>query len=1007
MPRRPCLLDPTHGRTYNDLGIAGFVVNRTLVLSLALALWPAAALAIVPPVTPGAGTGERELASGQVLHPAAPHVWQAQAHPARERAWNALAGELGSAWATWDGDQPRQILGTGMAAPGTVASAAEAERVARAVLERHVELLAPGASASDFVLVSNHLSLSRGIRSVGFAQRSSGRAVVGGQIGLSFAHDRLVLVTSTAQPHAAAPSTAVLVDDVSARARARAFVVHGFAPAVVRTRGAVEGPLVLPVGDATSGPRYREVVRVDVESEAPRGRWHVYLDAATGEPVARESRMHSASGLVFYNVPERSPMFSRSDRPTPSTEHVVDGISQVSDAVGFVGFGGPTANVQPGLSGPFIQILDEAVPLASSVLVLADGGGVSWNLAGDPFLDAQLTTYAHLAFAKGYVRTLAPDLEWLDGTISATVNIADECNAMSDGDSLFFFQHSDNCENTGRMSDVIYHELGHSVHHQSIIPGVGSFDGALSEGISDYLAATIVNDSGMARGFFYTAEPLRELNPEGYEYTWPQDNGEIHDAGRIIGGALWDLRTLLIAKHGYELGVRHTDVIWYEATRRAVDMPSMYGAALLADDDDGDLGNGTPNACEINIAFGAHGLYSSTGETGEHVTAEELPEGLRVHVDLSLPSFETCPIQATAELEWGPRDGGGPTQTAAMLPAGAGYELVVPPLPPGQVMRYRVKVSYDTGGERFVPTNLGDPWFQHWFGAVEPIYCTSFEDGSAAGWSFSFPWEVSPPLGLGGDPAEPAGPDPFVLGYDLTDDGLYPPFTSDGVQSPSIAVPSGYESVRLHYWRWLTVEDGFFDQAYIRADGEAAWANFASDWDGEATTHHRDGQWVFHDVDITPWAADGQVSLGFELYSDGGLEMGGWALDELCVVGYRPGVVPPPVCGNGVLEGAEQCDDGNASGGDGCNALCQLEGGGDDDGPSSEDGSDEDAGNDEDGSDDGDDAGLGDDADGLLDRGCACRAQASDDGRGPLTPGGLGLLVLVFLGWRQREPGRP
>jgi MYXO-CTERM domain-containing protein len=971
------------------------VVNRTLALSLALALWPAAALAITP--TLRAGTGERELASGRVLRPAVPHAWQASGRAGHEGAWKALAGELGSAWATWEGERPRQIIATGLHAPGTVASAAEAERVAQALLERHVELLAPGASASDFVLVSNELS-SRGIRSVGFAQRSLGREVVGGQIGLSFAHDRLVMITSTAEPHVLAPAATVLVDATTARARARSFVIDGFAPGAVRTRGAVEGPLVLPVGDASTGPRQREVVRVDVASEAPLGRWHVYLDAETGEPVARVFQMHQASGLVFYNVPERAPIFSRSDLPTPATEHVVDGITQVSDAVGFVGFAGPTANVQPGLSGPLVDITDEQNPLASGVLVLADGGGVTWNLGADPSFDAQLTTYAHLLAVKAYVKAIAPDLDWLGGQISATVNINDVCNAMSDGDSLFFFHADETCENTGRMSDVIRHEFGHSVHNNAIIPGVGAFDGALSEGISDYLAATMANDSGMARGFFYTEEPLREIDPEGFEYTWPQDNGEVHDAGRIIAGALWDLRTLLIGKYGYDAGVRQTDVIWYESIRRAVDMPTMYGAALLADDDDGNLGNGTPNACEINAAFSAHGLFSAgVGESSELVTAEELPEGLRVHVDLSLPSFEECPLDAVAELEFGPRDGG-PTQIVPMNEAGAGYEAVVPPLPPGQVMRYRVRVIYETGGERQVPANLGDPWFQHWFGAVEPIYCTSFADGVGEGWIVPNDWQVGPPLGLGGDPAAAAGPDAFVLGQDGGQDGLYPAFVSTTAESPSISVPAGYESIRLHYWRWLTVEDGFFDQAYVRADDQLAWGNFASDWEGEATTHHRDSQWVFHDIDLTPWAADGQVQLSFGLQSDGGLELGGWNLDELCVMGYRPSVVPPIACGNGLLEGAEQCDDGNLVAGDGCNALCVLEGGGTSGGGTGDGGDDD--GDDSSGSDDGEEPGL-DDEGHLVDRGCACQTTEPRGG----VPGALGLLVLGLLVRRRRTLG--
>ncbi len=36
----------------------------------------------------------------------------------------------------------------------------------------------------------------------------------------------------------------------------------------------------------------------------------------------------------------------------------------------------------------------------------------------------------------------------------------------------------------------------------------------------------------------------------------------------------------------------------------------------------------------------------------------------------------------------------------------------------------------------------------------------------------------------------------------------------------------------------------------------------------------------------------------------------------------------PPVCGNGVIETGEGCDDGNTNSGDGCSATCQIEGGG-------------------------------------------------------------------------------
>src|SRR5262249_62025396 len=34
---------------------------------------------------------------------------------------------------------------------------------------------------------------------------------------------------------------------------------------------------------------------------------------------------------------------------------------------------------------------------------------------------------------------------------------------------------------------------------------------------------------------------------------------------------------------------------------------------------------------------------------------------------------------------------------------------------------------------------------------------------------------------------------------------------------------------------------------------------------------------------------------------------------------------PPAQCGNGVVDGAEECDDGGTADGDGCSATCQLE----------------------------------------------------------------------------------
>jgi MYXO-CTERM domain-containing protein len=111
-------------------------------------------------------------------------------------------------------------------------------------------------------------------------------------------------------------------------------------------------------------------------------------------------------------------------------------------------------------------------------------------------------------------------------------------------------------------------------------------------------------------------------------------------------------------------------------------------------------------------------------------------------------------------------------------------------------------------------------------------------------------------------------------------------------------------------------------------------------------------------------------------------------------MGYKPGIVPPMGCGNGVLEGTEQCDDGNLVSGDGCSALCSIEGGGGTSGGGTSSGGDD--GNDGSGEDDGEDPGLEDEGH-LVDRGCVCRARP---GGGPSST--LGLVVLVLLARRRR-----
>jgi MYXO-CTERM domain-containing protein len=904
-----------------------------------------------------------ELADGRVTIDARDLQWRAQPkHASTQRSVARLRRELGQAWIAWDDATlvPRRIMLEGLDAPGVMDSSDRAADVSREVLARHLAVLAPGAAVDDFVLVGNHVG--SGIRSVGFAQTSDGREVVGGAISFRFKNDRLIAIASDAWPNVPKALAGARIVETHARVRASDWVIRDLAPTHLDELGTAD-TIVLPVlVDGTLS--YREVVRVALDTHGPRSRFTVYVDAATGEPVARKQDLMFAQGGVAYSVPVRGPLAGRATYGAPFVQVVVDGASTTTDGGGAFPFTTGAASASNSPLGTFVALIDSAGPVGQASFTPQDGSAFVWDAASVEFLDAQLTSYVHASVVKQYVRPLATDIPWIDGQLQVTVNIDDTCNAFSDGDSINFYRSSESCENTGLIADVVYHEFGHSIHTQSVIPGVGSFNTSLSEGTSDYLSATIVNDSGVGRGFFYDDSPLRELNPSDKEYRWPDDRGEVHDEGRIIGGALWDLRELLVAKYGQTVGVQITDRIWYESTRRAVDIPSMYVEALVVDDDDGNLANGTPNGCEINAAYGPHGLFSA-GEGGAVVTASGDVGHVDIVVQYALPSFPDCPVAANPSLEWQYRDepelG---TGSLVMSPGPSGtFVAALEGLVEGSVLQYKISSNYTNGTLGALPDNFVDPWYERYIGEVVPIFCSGFED-LAAGWVLSGDFAAGIPSGGGLDPA--SGVTTIeVLANALA--GNYSPNASSTATSPAV-VTTNFVSVRLQYQRWLTVEDGFFDQANISVDGVPVWTASATEDQEFATFHHIDKEWRFHDVDITDLATDGQVQVAFAMASDGGLELGGWTVDDFCVVGVQP--TTGPFCGNAVVDAGEGCDDGNLLAGDGCDAACQIEGGGTDEGGSGDEQSDTSDGS---GSDD-----AGQDDDGLVGRGCGCTTRGSD-----------------------------
>ncbi len=817
--------------------------------------------------------------------------------------------------------------------PGATGSTDEAFAALIRAVELLPGLMEPALRGADLRVVHDRRDGAR--RDLALGLYVDGVAVIGASLSASFFHGRLVAVRNdlpATLERIGSGTQGALIGDASASAGALSWM-QSQRLEEAKQRGlsmqAVDafGVEVLPGAQwlvARDGVRHRGLIKVRtaiVSAHRPASAWRVYLDANTGEAVAREPLLIFDQANARFSVPERSPMFGSQEYVASGQNLVVDGVQQQSDAQG-------NFEIGQAPKGSLVEVLPSSAEVTvtsqspgsdfGTVTLVPPTSAVVWGSNDEEFSGAVAATLVHGAIVQQWVRPLVPELEWVNTPLVATVNIDDQCNAYSDGDGIFFFRASDACENTGRIADVIYHEYGHSIHTQSLIPGIGQFDSALSEGISDYLAATITNDAGMARGFFYTDEPLRDLDPVGLEYKWPDDIGEVHYEGQIIAGALWDLRKSLIEKHGFEEGRAITDRLWMESIRRATGLLSMYPEALLADDDDGTLANGTPNACLIREAFALHGLYQADVEfSPASLLPAESPQEVSVTVGEGIPG---CSESLTATLWFKPRGASdAEAQSIAMTANGSVHTASLPAQAAGTVLNYAVVLNFASGGSQRLPGNIADRWYEVYFGPTTPIYCTSFESAvDLADWNLQG-FESGAPAGLAGDP-DAATDGGAVLGVNLQ--GAYNPAAVYSAVSPVIAT-EGWSNVRLQYQRWLEVEDGIFDTAGIRVDGELAWQNYAAgDDDVNTHTHHRDGEWRFHDLDLSSTAQDGSVQVRFELQSDGGLEFGGWNIDEFCIVGTQP-----IACGDGVVAGVEECDDGNGNSdgaADACRTNCTL-----------------------------------------------------------------------------------
>lgn len=627
---------------------------------------------------------------------------------------------------------------------------------------------------------------------------------------------------------------------------------------------------------------------VHSRTAVPLGAWDSFVDAGTGTLLAVSNDIRFATGTAMGHIDTRTVDGETSDAPLPL----------LAIGGGFAGDDG-SYDVSDGdytlaLKGSYLTVNNKAGAEGSLVW---SGGELYWTT--DDATAAEIDSYKALHDVRAWGLEIAPDNRMSTSDLISNVNDASStCNAYYDG-NVNFYKEGGGCANSGRIADVNYHEWGHGFHYYAARAGV--MDGSLSEGAGDIVAAIQTGDSHIAPDFM-GGNPIRDVAPNR---SYPDDVvGEVHEDGLIFGGAVWDVGTILHDEAGetrpeHGAAWRTLSTLFSEALKAGPTIEGSYDEFMLADDDDDDLTNGTPHACAIIAGFGDHGLGPLGDGSGplaiDHQAIGNQPPAAAIAVTGAIRNTAAGCVTVeseNAEVVYSIDDGVTWERVALTVDADA-FDGEIPGLPDGSVVLYYIDVV-SSEGEVLSPSGGSIAPYTFYVGELEELWCTDFGADGDGGFTHELldgrdqegadDWAFGSPGGYATDP-EDAFTGRKVWGNDLGGgnyNGEYQSDITNRLSSPPLST-TGEGDLILQYRRWLGVEDAFYDHARIYANDGVVWENHNSNRKNaaEATL---DESWILHTVRIP--APGESLTVGWEIESDGGLQYGGWNIDDVCI--YRP-----------------------------------------------------------------------------------------------------------------------
>ena len=837
-------------------------------------------------------------------------------YSAQSQSYQAFLQEVGGTWTCrWNQatGTPMELYGDGIKLRDwRENSLAEGRRHADAALRRYADLL--GLGASEFrESIGDRMGRTW---SFTYDQYFRGVPVIGGRADVRVNMAGVIaFLGSMAAPIPANFDVTPRINEESATVIA--WQALGQLHSDVHQPGKIQGTRLVIWGKTLSDqaePFFLAyevpVSAVDLEGNGPIGRY--YVDASNGRVLHFTSDKHEC-GFDHCTHPSHdvhSELAPPTVTPITIMGWVRDGQSAVSPLTNM-----PLVGLEVSVPGIGTMVTDQngqiSPDLTAPVTITVNVNGIHSQLvsgANAPTASAtvqpgvpqtiQMSTQAASSNESAHLATWywihainemcrsilgnSTQLNTADN-VRPTVNIASSCNAYYTNNTVNFYAAGGTCNNTG-FSTVVVHEWGHGLDDR--YGGISQTQG-LSEGWGDIVGMYIVDNPIVGIAFQTNGGYVRN----GMNSTLYPPPTEVHAAGEVWMGFAWRLRENLRAALGTQQAIAiSNDIVIGSIVANAVEQPGAVTQVFLADDNDGNLNNGVPHYSQLSAAA-----------TAKNLPYPQIQVASVTHIALGNTTQRMTPRKVTCtaaivssgtinQVRLVYNAAGSGQQTRSMIPSSQtdGYQALLPGIMSGQVT-YHIEAVHSSGLTVRLPVsgeysyNVSVPPT----GPFTGFYSETFDSG-AAGWTHgrtagTDDWQLGAPSGKSGSSSGVSWRDPTgtyagsgSYANDLgngTTNGAYVANSDNYLRSPSINC-TGRTGVTLRFVRWLTCEEGIYDQATVRVNGTVVWANALNG-------HHQDLAWQLVEIAIPAADNNPSVQIEWHLTTDGGLQLGGWTIDNV------------------------------------------------------------------------------------------------------------------------------